>query len=236
MTSFSMPGDVVALPKKKKRSGTSRSTRCRIFLRDGHNCRYYGEDFPPEKLHVDHVLAVARGGANADHNYVTACAKCNQSKWAHPSQRFIENAPHNLREWWRNFLASPTASNRPDETDSAPVTSKSDARVLAAENEMLREALQRERENADQWRRQVEAANRQAAEATASVRELTRALNTFRALPDGEYSQDEKSAQDGQEAHQSSAAGKEAGASENAAQGASRREPRSLLKLLLGLR
>ncbi len=45
------------------------------------------------------------------------------------------------------------------------------ARVLAErECVLLREALQRERENADQWRNQVEAANRDAAELRAALR------------------------------------------------------------------
>jgi hypothetical protein len=126
-------------------------------------------------------------------------------------------------------LEVPAGSNRSADVPTVPTAAlptaskrshgdENDLRVLAAETEnaMLREALerereavQRERENADQWRAQVEAANRQAAEATASVRELTRALNSFKALPGGEYSQDGRSAQNDEEARKGGAAGKE---------------------------
>lgn len=125
----------------------------------------------------------------------------------------------------------------------AVIAADSDTRVLALENEMLREALQREkeavereRENADQWRAQVEAANRQAAEATASVRELTRALNTFRALPGSEYLQEERGVQEADPNIENDAVNKKAAVPKSAEQGATRREPRPLWKLLLGLR
>lgn len=131
----------------------------------------------------------------------------------------------------------PTASKR--STSKRLHSDESDARVLATEreNEMLREALQRERENSDQWRAQVEAANMQAAQATAALREYLKI--SAKALPSTEMGQvgmDNAGAQSGLDARKSNATGKEAGASKNAAQGASRREPRPLWKLLLGLR
>jgi uncharacterized Zn-binding protein involved in type VI secretion len=125
-----------------------------------------------------------------------------------------------------------TGARAGHEMDSAPVTSESDARVLAAQSEanLLREALQRERENADQWRAQCEAANTQAATATAALREYLKI--SAKALPSGEYSQPENSAESGLEAPKSGATGKEAGAAKTGG----KRAPRSLWRVILGLR
>jgi len=122
----------------------------------------------------------------------------------------------------------------------------SDARVLAAETEarVLREALQRERENADQWRAQVEAANRQAAESAAALREYLKL--SAKQLEGREYSQVEsaklaevgaqKSAENALEAQKTGAAVKATGVQKNTAQSAARREARPLWKVVLGLR
>jgi hypothetical protein len=119
------------------------------------------------------------------------------------------------------------------EMDSVPVTAESDARVLAAENEILREALQRERENADQWRAQVEAANRHAAESAAALREALRAMPK---QITGEYSQSETSAQNDLEPSKSGAAGKATGAQKNAPERKPAREFARTLRRLLGIR
>jgi hypothetical protein len=118
--------------------------------------------------------------------------------------------------------------------DSAPVTSESDARVLAAENQMLREALQRERETGDQWRAQCEAANRDAAEMRAALRKALEAMP--KQIEAREYSQADNGAQNAQEAPKSSAAAIVSGAQKNTAQSAPRREARPLWKVILGIR
>ena len=51
-----------------------------IFTRDGHVCRYCGENEGP--FEIDHVLAVANGGDNSAKNLVVACVPCNRSKGA----------------------------------------------------------------------------------------------------------------------------------------------------------
>jgi hypothetical protein len=147
-------------------------------------------------------------------------------------------------------LEVPTAANRVREvsgadvptvpTDELPTASNRShgdgisARVLAAENEILREALQRERENADQWRAQVEAANRQAAESAAALREYLKI--SAKALPSAEYVQGETGAQDGQQQPKSGGAGIVSGAAKNAAQSGVKREMRPLWKVVLGIR
>jgi hypothetical protein len=54
------------------------SQRQRIFTRDGHVCRYCGEDEGP--FEIDHMFPFSRGGGDEDENLVVACKKCNRSK------------------------------------------------------------------------------------------------------------------------------------------------------------
>lgn len=117
------------------------------------------------------------------------------------------------------------AGHQSDAPDITP-----DARVLAAENEMLRESLQRERENADQWRSQVEAANRDAAELRAALREALRAMP--KAIEAREYSQPVEIAQGFDSATKSAPTNKVSSGAKIAQQ----RAPRSLWRLILGLR
>jgi hypothetical protein len=93
-------------------------------------------------------------------------------------------------------IATPEAGHEAGHKSERP-DMRPDARVLAieTENALLKDALQRERENADQWRAQVEQHAQNAAQAMASVRELTKALNTLKALPSREYSQSENRAE-----------------------------------------
>jgi len=51
--------------------------RARIFERDGHRCSYCGGT---GELVIDHVLARAFGGSDADSNLVAACRACNEAR------------------------------------------------------------------------------------------------------------------------------------------------------------
>ncbi len=135
---------------------------------------------------------------------------------------------------------SATPDMRPDAQNEV-----SGARVLAeTEAAFLREALQTERENSQRdreqiafLRAQVEAANRQAAESAAALREYLKL--SAKQLSGGETGQigtGNAGAQSGLEAAKSGAAVNVSGAQKNAAQGAARREPRPLWKVVLGLR
>lgn len=57
-----------------------KAMRFRVLSRDGYKCRYCGASAPDVVLHLDHVLAVAKGGRNTDDNLVTACLPCNIGK------------------------------------------------------------------------------------------------------------------------------------------------------------
>lgn len=43
-------------------------------------CHYCEQKFPPEKLTLDHVVPLARGGESTRGNCVPACEDCNRSK------------------------------------------------------------------------------------------------------------------------------------------------------------
>jgi hypothetical protein len=51
-----------------------------LVLRDGLRCHYCDYMMTFEEAQVDHKLAKARGGTDAPHNLVLACAKCNNLK------------------------------------------------------------------------------------------------------------------------------------------------------------
>jgi 5-methylcytosine-specific restriction endonuclease McrA len=53
-------------------------TRRNVFIRDGHTCAYCG--CKPEKLTLDHIIPVSRGGRSDFKNCVTACLPCNNRK------------------------------------------------------------------------------------------------------------------------------------------------------------
>ena len=44
------------------------------------DCAYCGKRFLTHQMHVDHILAIARGGAHSPDNICMACDKCNESK------------------------------------------------------------------------------------------------------------------------------------------------------------
>lgn len=55
--------------------------RFKILQRDGFRCQYCGGTPPSVVLEVDHIVAVANGGDNAEENLVTACSGCNHGKF-----------------------------------------------------------------------------------------------------------------------------------------------------------
>ena len=84
-----MPQD--SAPKRKQ---ISTRTRFEIFKRDGFVCQYCGAHPPNVVLHVDHIIAVARGGDSNRENLTTACDTCNRGKAAVP----LSSAPRSLAE------------------------------------------------------------------------------------------------------------------------------------------
>lgn len=51
--------------------------RSEIFDRDGHACVYCGAT---DRLEVDHIIPMAKGGTDESHNLQTLCKPCNSGK------------------------------------------------------------------------------------------------------------------------------------------------------------
>lgn len=65
-------------PRRFKREPVPNRLRFQILSRDGFRCVYCKND--QERLHVDHVTPVVRGGRTVADNLVTACESCNLGK------------------------------------------------------------------------------------------------------------------------------------------------------------
>lgn len=55
-----------------------RFSKKNIFLRDSYKCQYCGAE--PEKVNLDHIHPVSRGGKTTWENVVTSCLPCNDRK------------------------------------------------------------------------------------------------------------------------------------------------------------
>jgi uncharacterized protein with PIN domain len=75
--------------KKKKSPDRNRkpigaSVRFRVLQKHGFRCAYCGASGEVTTLHIDHVVPVASGGGNEEHNLVAACTDCNLGKGDRP--------------------------------------------------------------------------------------------------------------------------------------------------------
>jgi hypothetical protein len=67
--------------RSRRRAEVAVGLRFDVFKRDGFRCRYCGVSVDQGALlHVDHVVARSRGGADTLDNLVTACVECNLGK------------------------------------------------------------------------------------------------------------------------------------------------------------
>lgn len=78
----------------------SKRLRFEILRRDSHACRYCGRSAPEVKLHIDHVVPAALGGADDPANLVTACADCNTGKTSSaPDQHVVADVDQRTMQW-----------------------------------------------------------------------------------------------------------------------------------------
>ena len=63
-----------------KRKAIPPKIRKAVRERDNYTCQYCGKKVYGSQAQVDHILAVANGGANELENYITACKVCNRAK------------------------------------------------------------------------------------------------------------------------------------------------------------
>jgi hypothetical protein len=68
---------LAAFDGKRLPSEHWRVARAVVLERDGYTCAYCGSE---NRLHVDHRIALSRGGSNSFDNLVTCCGPCNWSK------------------------------------------------------------------------------------------------------------------------------------------------------------
>ena len=67
--------------KQEERSKMTDSLRYDILKRDGFKCTICGAtSLDGAKLHVDHIVPVAKGGKTVKSNLRTLCSSCNQGK------------------------------------------------------------------------------------------------------------------------------------------------------------
>jgi len=71
---------VMILRDYEKRKTSVRFSKLNVFLRDGYECQYCGEDVSRKTATLDHVLPVSHGGKTTFENCCTACANCNATK------------------------------------------------------------------------------------------------------------------------------------------------------------
>ena len=93
-----------------------RFSRANIYLRDNFQCQYCTKRFHEDKLTLDHVVPVLRGGKKTWENIVTACVRCNQKK----GHKSIEEAGFRLLnhpqmpKWLPGFYGAIQTANAPE--------------------------------------------------------------------------------------------------------------------------
>jgi len=91
---MAMKHKVVDRFTRKSRVGRHKipsAMRDEIYLRDNFTCQYCGAKFAADKLTIDHLVPVSRGGLDEMVNYVTCCRQCNQRKSDTPLEEFARS-------------------------------------------------------------------------------------------------------------------------------------------------
>lgn len=74
--------------------------RLAIYIRDGFKCAYCAcdlRDVAPAQITLDHIVARANGGSNAEGNLVTTCLGCNSRKQDKTIEEFLGCTLHATR-------------------------------------------------------------------------------------------------------------------------------------------
>jgi len=84
--------------KKQSISGSvTPKTIKNMFERFGHACVYCGST---ERLTMDHLIPLSRGGTNVESNLVSACYSCNCSKGPKDSFEWFQTRPtYSFKQW-----------------------------------------------------------------------------------------------------------------------------------------
>ena len=73
-----------------ERNRIRKSKRQAVYERDNFTCQFCGNALPSEKLTIDHIIPLSKGGVDEITNYVTACFECNQKKVDMPMGDFAK--------------------------------------------------------------------------------------------------------------------------------------------------
>jgi 5-methylcytosine-specific restriction protein A len=73
---------------RKKRVAIPSEVRKYVLERDNYQCRSCGKTAAEAKLHIDHIIPLARGGMDDISNLQTLCQRCNQRKRHNTDTRF----------------------------------------------------------------------------------------------------------------------------------------------------
>lgn len=69
-----------------------------ILRRDDYTCQFCGQEFEGDKLTIDHLIPIARGGLDEPTNYVACCEACNQKKADMPLAEFARTVNVQVEE------------------------------------------------------------------------------------------------------------------------------------------
>jgi 5-methylcytosine-specific restriction protein A len=72
--------DPARLKREREKARALRKTQWWLDRLNRGVCHYCGGRFPPEKLTMDHLIPLARGGTSTQGNIVPACKDCNTAK------------------------------------------------------------------------------------------------------------------------------------------------------------
>lgn len=75
-----VPAVVRLLRQIRHRPPFVRFSRENVYLRDGYQCQYCGDELPADDLTLDHVVPRCEGGPTSWTNVVAACVPCNRRK------------------------------------------------------------------------------------------------------------------------------------------------------------
>jgi len=71
---------VKIIQRTKNNRHISSKLRAEVLNRDNFTCQWCGARAPYVKLHIDHIIPVARGGTTEERNLQVLCSKCNAGK------------------------------------------------------------------------------------------------------------------------------------------------------------
>lgn len=74
---------------KTGRNYISKSIRNDLYERDNYTCQYCKREFERDKLTIEHIIPVSKGGIDNIINYITVCRSCNSSKKDKPLIEYI---------------------------------------------------------------------------------------------------------------------------------------------------